>query len=366
MKISYLAFWITKPGESQAQAYDASFDEIRALDEAGWETVWSGGVPLRTMVPNTLLLAAAIAARTSRIKIGTAVHLPGLKAPGEEFTTEIEAGGSPINRRGGNAEKFGWVFDHFTPANPLQTAEQIAMLDQLSNGRFIYGAGGDTTGDERRQRHLNEYLAVMRQVWTEDEFSGFQGEFYNYPPLPDGAHFLPRCVQKPHPPILLPLDSQQGFVPMGKLGFRIAIGGGSTHNERGDAVLKDDVKNYRQAWLDAGHPGDPSVAIRINTHVSATQREADQVREVSERMQADRLAKRGRSLKHERPADVPKRSSDLFGTAEEIVDRIHQLREDFGADEIICTMLGTKSDREDDLNSIRLISEKVIPEISSR
>ena len=131
-------------------------------------------------------------------------------------------------------------------------------------------------------------------------------------------------------------------------------------------MLKDDVKNYRQAWLDAGHPGDPSVAIRINTHVSATQREADQVREVSERMQADRLAKRGRSLKQERPADVPKRSSDLFGTAEEIVDRIHQLREDFGADEIICTMLGTKSDREDDLNSIRLISEKVIPEVSSR
>ena len=50
MKISYLAFWTTYRGESQAQAYDASFEEIRALDEAGWDTVWSGGVPLRTMV----------------------------------------------------------------------------------------------------------------------------------------------------------------------------------------------------------------------------------------------------------------------------------------------------------------------------
>ena len=338
---------------------------IRVLDEAGWDTVWSGGVPLRTLVPDTLLLAAAIAARTSRIKIGTAVHLPGLKAPGEEFTTEVKAGGSPINRRGGNARKFGWVFDNFSPANPLQTAEQIAMLDQLSNGRFIYGAGGDTTGDEVRQRHLHEYLAVIRQVLTEDDFSGFQGEFYNYPPLPDdGARFLPECIQKPHPPILLPLDSQQGFVPMGKLGYRIAIGGGSLHNERGDAVLKDDVKNYRQAWLDAGHPGDPSVAIRMNTHVSATQREADHFREASERMRVDRLAKRRRSLKHESSTDEPKRSSDLFGTPEEVVDRIHQMREDFGADEIICTMLGWSGSREDVLRSVRLISEKVIPEVS--
>ena len=83
-------------------------------------------------------------------------------------------------------------------------------------------------------------------------------------------------------------------------------------------------------------------------------------------MPADRLAKRGRSLKHERSADDPKRSSDLFGTPEEVVDRIHQLRADFGADEIMCTMLGWRSTREDVLNSIRLISEKVIPEVSSR
>ena len=103
----------------------------------------------------------------------------------------------------------------------------------------------------------------------------------------------------------------------------------------------------------------------MNTCVSATQREANQVREASETMRLDRLAKRRRSLQHERSADDPKRSSDLFDTPEEIVDRIHQLREDFGADEIMCTMLGWRSTREDVLNCIRLISEKVIPEVSS-
>ena len=311
------------------------------------------------LVPDTLLLAAAIATRTSRIKIGTAVHLPGLKAPGEEFTTDIKEGGSPINRRGGNARKFGWVFDNFTPANPLQTAEKIAMLDQLSHGRFIYGAGGDTTGDEVRQRHLHEYLAVIRQVLSEDVFSGFKGEFYNYPSLPDdGSNFLPKCIQKPHPPILLPLDSQQGFIPMGKLGYRIAIGGGSLHNVRGDAVLKDDVKNYRQAWLDAGHPGDPSVSIRMNTRVVATQREADRVRKDARKTRMEH------TLGDKGSGDEPERSSDLHGTPEEIVDRIYQLREDFNADEIICTMLGGSDSREDIMKSIRLISDKVIPKVS--
>jgi alkanesulfonate monooxygenase SsuD/methylene tetrahydromethanopterin reductase-like flavin-dependent oxidoreductase (luciferase family) len=76
-------------------------------------------------------------------------------------------------------------------------------------------------------------------------------------------------------------------------------------------------------------------------------------------MRLDRLAQQGGPPKHER-------SSDLFGTPEEVVDRIHQLREEFGADEIMCTMLGFKSTREDVLKSIRLISDKVIPEVSSR
>ena len=58
--------------------------------------------------------------------------------------------------------------------------------------------------------------------------------------------------------MLLPVDSQESFEPMGTHGYRIAIGGGtSPHNLRGYAVLKDDVQRYRKAWQEAGHPGDP-------------------------------------------------------------------------------------------------------------
>ena len=53
---------------------------------------------------------------------------------------------------------------------------------------------------------------------------------------------------------------------MGEMGYRIAIGAGSSpHNPRGSAVLKEDVKSYRKAWIDAGHPGDPTTVVRIPT-----------------------------------------------------------------------------------------------------
>ncbi|MXY57529.1 MAG: LLM class flavin-dependent oxidoreductase [Gammaproteobacteria bacterium] len=338
MDVGLLTFCAAKPGESQEECYAATFNEIVCADEMGWDTVWTGGVPLRGNVSHPLFMAAAIAGRTRRIKIGTAVHLPHLRTPGERFTTDVPEGASRIDRRGPAGEAYRYVFEHMPPADPIQVAEQIAMIDQVSNGRFIYGAGGNTIGDQRRQRHFLEFLAVMKQAWTEEAFSGFQGEFYDYPALPEGSEVLPKPVQKPHPPILLPLDSQQSFVPMGRGGYRIAIGGGTSHNERGDAVLREDVGRYRQAWRNAGHPGDPKVVIRISTYVAATHAEVNRAM--------------GRTD-----------GSDLTGTPEQVIDRIHELQEDFGADEIMCTMLGRALSRDDILRSIRLMADKVIPRV---
>lgn len=340
MDIGLLTFCAAKPGESQEECYAATFKEIVCADATGWDAVWTGGVPLRGNVSHPLLMAAAIAGRTRRIRIGTAVHLPHLRAPGERFTTDVPDGASTIDRRGPAGEAYRYVLEHMLPADPLQIAEQIAMIDQVSEGRFIYGAGGNTIGDARRRDHFFEFLEVMKQAWTEEHFSGFRGEFYEYPALPSGSGVMPKPVQKPHPPILLPLDSQQSFGPMGRMGYRIAIGGGSSHNERGDAVLREDVRKYRQAWEDAGHTGDAKVVIRISTYVAATQAEAN------------------RAL-----GTAPTRGTDLFGTPGEVVERIHQLRDDFGADEIMCTMLSGALSREDVLRSIRLIAEEVIPRI---
>ena len=357
MDIGYLTFWGPKPDESVTEGYAANLKEVAAADEIGMDSVWVGGVPLGGIQP--LQIAPAIAAVTRRIRIGTAVHLPHLRAPGEKFETDVAEGGSRIDRRGQAGERYRYVFENLPQANPINVAEQIAIIDQVSNGRFIYGAGGNTTGDERRQRHFLEYLDVMKKVWTEDQFSGYQGEFYDYPPLPGVARINPKPVQQPHPQILLPLDSQQNFIPMGRNGYCIAIGGGSSHNERGDAVLKRDVANYRQAWKDAGNPGKPKVVIRITAHVSASQAEIDRIREAADKARAERMAARGQTPTQ----GGPDKGSNLVGTPPEVVDRIHELEEDFGADEIMCTWMGRTLSREDVVQTMQLMADEVMPKV---
>ena len=94
-------------------------------------------------------------------------------------------------------------------------------------------------------------------------------------------------------PMLLPVDSQESFVPMGEKGYRIAIGAGSSpHNLRGSAVLRQDVQDYRRAYIDAGHEGDPTTVVRVPTLVADTQEKAD--RRVENLMDLARIYYAGR------------------------------------------------------------------------
>jgi len=217
----------------EEEAYARNFVEVDAVEEMGWDYIWLGGGHFSkqaSMDPQVLMLAAVIAGRTSRIKIGSSVHRPVLKQPGETASARA----LPHER---------YAFDHLQLEDPLQVAEQVAIVDQVSQGRFIYGAGGRTRGSDARREHFFEFLEVMKQLWTEEHFSGFEGKYYHYPAFYEPYLAIPKPYQKPYPPMLLPVDSQESFVPMGTRGYRIAIGAGSSpHNLRGSAVLKEDVK----------------------------------------------------------------------------------------------------------------------------
>ena len=59
----------------------------------------------------------------------------------------------------------------------------------------------------------------------------------------------------------------------------------------------------------------------------------------------------------------PERGSNLFGTPDEVVDRIHELREDFGADEIMCMMMDYVLSREEVRETMQLVADEVIPKV---
>lgn len=99
--------------------------------------------------------------------------------------------------------------------DPITTAKEVATLDRLSNGRFIFGIGGGWNAEEMenhgtefktRWRLLRERVLAMKEIWTKDE-AEFHGEFVNFDPI----WSFPKPAQKPHPPILMGGDGATTF-----------------------------------------------------------------------------------------------------------------------------------------------------------
>jgi probable F420-dependent oxidoreductase len=89
--------------------------------------------------------------------------------------------------------------------NPVYTAKQVVDLDNLSGGRVDFGIGVGWLREEfeavaapfeHRGPRTDEYLQVMRSLWT-DQVSSFEGEHYTLP----ACRMYPKPVQQPHPPI---------------------------------------------------------------------------------------------------------------------------------------------------------------------
>ena len=108
--------------------------------------------------------------------------------------------------------KLGTAVSLVPEHNPLLQAKQIATLDLLSGGRFIFGIGAGWLkeeteimgGDfEHRWSQTREAVSAMKELWTKDE-AEFHGRFYDFTPV----RCSPKPVQKPHPPVLL-----GGFAP---------------------------------------------------------------------------------------------------------------------------------------------------------
>ena len=103
--------------------------------------------------------------------------------------------------------KLGTAISLVPEHNPILQAKQIATLDRLSNGRFIFGIGAGWLleeteimgGDfEHRWGQTREAILAMKELWTQDE-AEFHGKYYNFPPV----RCNPKPIQKPPPPVFL-------------------------------------------------------------------------------------------------------------------------------------------------------------------
>jgi len=91
--------------------------------------------------------------------------------------------------------------------DPITTAKEVASLDQLSGGRFLFGVGAGWNREEmenhgtdprRRFSLMRERIEAMKAIWTEDE-AEYHGEHVGFDPI----WSWPKPRQLPHPPILV-------------------------------------------------------------------------------------------------------------------------------------------------------------------
>jgi alkanesulfonate monooxygenase SsuD/methylene tetrahydromethanopterin reductase-like flavin-dependent oxidoreductase (luciferase family) len=170
--------------------YRRTLDQIRLADELGYDHVWITEHHFVDdgYMPSALVVSAAIAAVTERIAIGQDVML------------------LPF-------------------ANPVRLAEDVAVLDNLSGGRIMVGAGmgyvpSEFAGmgvprNERRAR-MDDTLAVLQRAWTEDEFD-FDGEVFRL----SGVRVRPRPVQPGGPALWVAAMSEAGARRAARLGANL-------------------------------------------------------------------------------------------------------------------------------------------------
>ena len=335
-----------RQGATQTSAFRDIFDTAERADALGIDCVWLGEIhftPTRSVISCSLQVASAIASRTRRLRVGTAVQV------------------LPLN-------------------HPLRIAEEVATVDHISEGRFEFGIGrsgvvrtydiyGVPYGES--QARFREALEIIRQGWKGEPFS-YQGEFYRV----DNAIVTPRPYQVPHPPIRMATTSDETFPAAGRMGLPIFVGLRTT--EIPD--LQAQLAPYREAWRDAGHPGQPSVYLRIPVYASTTEQGAvEEPRESltsffarqtelaraavgragagpadRRRFQAERMA----SLSYE---DILAKKV-AFGTARGVIERLRHLREELGLHGIVAELNpGGRIPPDLEARSLEILARDVLP-----
>jgi alkanesulfonate monooxygenase SsuD/methylene tetrahydromethanopterin reductase-like flavin-dependent oxidoreductase (luciferase family) len=230
----------TRPGASHVQAFEESFRHIEEAEDWGLHGVWlaeSHFNPDRMVLSAPLIIASAIAARTRRLKIGTAVHLIPL-------------------------------------GNPLKIAEEIATLDNIAHGRFEFGIGrsgmpGSYEGynipySESRERFF-EALEIILQAFTQDRFS-YHGRWHSF----DNVRLSPRPYTQPHPFIRIAATTEESFPRLGQMGMPVFVGLRSNST----AQVGRQVELYRDAWGEGGHDKAFDVSLRLQVYVADTEQAA--------------------------------------------------------------------------------------------
>jgi alkanesulfonate monooxygenase SsuD/methylene tetrahydromethanopterin reductase-like flavin-dependent oxidoreductase (luciferase family) len=326
-------------GMSEATAFAEAMARMTAAEDLGFDAVWLGELHFQTdrsVLASPLVVAAAIAARTRRVRIGIAVQVLPL-------------------------------------SHPLRLAEDVATVDHLSQGRLDFGVGrsglpGHYEGfnipyAESRERFL-ETLQVLVQAWTRDRFS-HHGRYYQF----RDVCVTPKPYQKPHPPLRVAATSEETYPMVGRLGYPLFMAVRTTSI----SDLRRCLGGYHAAWQAAGHPGRGNVALLVPVYVAETARQARQeperstlhwFRTIAEALRASPARQADAARLAALSYDDILTEQAVYGTPEAVVERLRALREELGFSSLSAWMnVGARIPHPRVLASMRLFAERVAPHL---
>jgi alkanesulfonate monooxygenase SsuD/methylene tetrahydromethanopterin reductase-like flavin-dependent oxidoreductase (luciferase family) len=312
-----------------ATVYARALERIEIMDRTGYDAVWLAEHHFSSfsVCPSVHMVGTLAAARTRRLRIGTAVSL----AP----------------------------FYH-----PLRLAEEVALLDLLSGGRVNWGAGRGFARveftafgvpPEESTSRFRETVEIVLRAWTDERLS-FSGHHFRF----DNIEVLPKPAQQPHPPVWMAASSESAIEWAASRGFSILM---DPHSSSAEIGRKR--RHYAERLAAAGfsEAGRDIPIARLVALAGDASDAAAVARRGAEWIVNSYLGAEHRPVIQQSftPAGVDpiQRYLDdviLHGTPDKVAEEITRLRDEIGLDYLLCAPLSHQS--------FMLLTEQVLPRIA--
>ncbi len=330
MKLGVLQFfaWPGRQGPLE-EVYARALERIEIMDRGGFDAVWLAEHHFTTfsVCPSVHMMGVLAAARTKRLRIGTAVSLAALY-------------------------------------HPLRLAEEVALLDMLSGGRVNWGAGRGFAHSEfaafgvpqeESAERFREAVEIVLQAWTQERFT-FKGAHFSF----DDIEVMPKPLQRPHPPTWMAATSESAIDWAASRGFSILMDPHASMKELGDKRRHYSIKLAEAGFSDQGR----DIPMARLLALAPTMAEAEAVARRGAQWLVDAYA----GPQHAHRKTLPPRTYDgkdpaqhyvdsviLHGTPDSVVERIAQLKEEIGLNYLMCAPLSRES--------FRLLADQVLPRL---
>jgi alkanesulfonate monooxygenase SsuD/methylene tetrahydromethanopterin reductase-like flavin-dependent oxidoreductase (luciferase family) len=330
MKLGVLQFfsWPGRHGPLE-EVYARALERIEIMDKGGFDAVWLAEHHFTTysVCPSVHMLGVLAAARTRRLRIGTAVSLAALY-------------------------------------HPVRLAEEVALLDVLSGGRVNWGAGRGFALSEfetfgvppaESAERFREAVEIVLAAISQERFS-FQGKYFTL----DDVELLPKPLQKPLP-VWMAATSEPAIDWAASRGFSILMDPHASMRDLGAKRRRYTEKMAESGFSDAGR----DIPMARLIAVASTMADAEAIARRGAQWLVDSYAgpqhnkrktqQQPRTYDGKEPVQYYLDSVILYGTPESLVDKVAELKETIGLNYLMAAPLSR--------DSFRLLADKVAPRL---